>query len=229
MLLGLIGYMIISFFSFPRERIVHSIFLSLIIACIVSTYHSTFPEQKRSFSPNLSVLSILSVLLLAVCVCIGYARLQSEIHTRNAMIAHQNENWPTVVAEIDRANKMFYQIDPASTPLLWYRGIANYCMGLFNEALSDFQKAYQAHPYHSHVLNNLGTSYAKLGDYQRAGEYYQKALNAFPGFQDALVNLGLVSFHMGNIAEAKRFFLLSRQREGEKNVSVFVHKGNEKY
>jgi O-antigen ligase len=229
MLFGLIGYMIISFFSFPKERIVHGIFLSLIIACVVSTYHSAVPEQKRSSSPNLRVLSILSMLLLSMCAGIGYTRLQSEIHTRNAVLAHHSENWQTVVAEIDRANTMFYNIDPASTPLFWYRGVANYSMGRFNEAISDFKSAYRVHPYNYHVLNNLGTSYAKVGDYQRAGEYYQKAIDAFPGFQDALINLGLVSFQMGNIAEAKRFFLLGKQGKMQKQVSVFVHKGDENY
>ena len=124
---------------------------------------------------------------------------------------------------------MFYNIDPASTPLFWYRGVANYSMGRFNEAISDFKSAYRAHPYNYHVLNNLGTSYAKLDDYQRAGEYYQKAIDAFPGFQDALINLGLVSFQMGNIAEAKRFFLLSAQGKMQNQVSVIVHKGDENY
>ena len=102
-------------------------------------------------------------------------------------------------------------------------------MGRFNAAISDFKSAYRAHPYNYHVLNNLGTSYAKVGDYQRAGEYYQKAIDAFPGFRDALVNLGLVSFHLGNIAEAKRFILLGEQGKTGKQVSVFLHKGNENY
>jgi hypothetical protein len=34
---------------------------------------------------------------------------------------------------------------------------------------------------------------------------------------------------MGNIAEAKRFFLLSEQGKMEKQVSVIVHKGDSNY
>ena len=165
------------------------------------------------------------MILLVLCVIIGYVRLKSEIHGHNAIIAHRNKNWPIVIAEIDRANTVLYQLDPATTPLYWYRGIAKYRMGYFREALCDFRKAYKAHPRHYHVLNNLGTSYAKLGNYERAGKYYQKAIDIFPGLLEARANLGIVSIYLGNIAEARRLFLLGEQ-EGEGNRISVSHKNN---
>jgi len=86
-------------------------------------------------------------------------------------------------------------MDPASTPLPWYRGIANFSLGNTAEALEDFKKAYRIHPYHIHVLNNLGTCYALSGDYQTASKYYKKAIAISPGFIEAVDNLKSVSLN----------------------------------
>jgi len=222
MLFGLIGYMIISLFSFPRERVVHNIFLILIIACIVSIYHSEFPPKSRPDSPKIGVLSMMALFFLAIGACIGFERLQSEIHTRKALSAYEQENWQTVISEIDASNTSFYQLDPTSTPLYWYRGMANYSMGRFELALGDFSKAYQAHPFHLHVLNNLGTNYAKLGNYRQAIDYYQKALDASPGFKDARINLGVVYYQIGDLPNAYRSLEQCQMVKDDARVFIYL-------
>jgi O-antigen ligase len=223
LLFGLIGYMIISFFSFPKERIVHNIFLMLIIACVVCCYHSSFPKRSSTRYAKIGVLSMIAMLLLVLCIFTGHVRMQSEIHTRKARLAFEQENWQAVVAEIDKANTVFYQIDPVSTPVHWYRGVANFSMGRYKDALGDFTKAYQAHPYHYHVLNNVGSSYAKVGDYGKAAVFFHKALDELPGFQDALVNLGIVYYHLGDLPKAHRYLSLSKSIEGDIRPFVYLN------
>jgi len=221
MLFGIIGYMVIAFFSFPKERIVHNIFLILNLAFIVSTYHQIFPEHVKVSYSKIRILNCLTMFFLIICAVVGYTRLESEAHLRNALAARQKGDWQTLRSEIDKAGSAFYPLDPASVPLSWYRGIANYSMGQFGQALDDFKRAYQSHPYQIHVLNNLGTCYAQTGDNENAVRYYKKAIDIWPGFTEARINLGVIYFHMGDLARAQRILLpLDRDHE-DARVSVY--------
>ncbi|MDB4442662.1 tetratricopeptide repeat protein, partial [bacterium] len=210
-----------AFFSFPKERIVHNIFLVLILACIVSVYHQSFPKPNNASYHKILCINILAIFLLTFCAVVGYTRLESEAHLRSALAARQTGDWQTLRSEIDKADSPFYQLDPASVPLAWYRGIAKYSMGKYGEAFEDFKRAYQIHPNHIHVLNNLGTSYAQAGDNENAAKYYKKALDVWPGFTEARINLGVIYFHMGDFALARQILLpLDRDHE-DARVSVY--------
>ena len=220
-LFGIIGYMVIAFFSFPRERILHNILLMLNLACIVAVYHRSFPTPVKVGYSKILILNCLTMLFLIICAIGGYARLESETHLKSALAARQTGDWRTLKSEIDKADSSFYQLDPASVPLAWYRGIANYSMGQFGEALDDFKRAYQIHPNHIHVLNNLGTGYAQAGDYEKAATYYKKALEILPEFDEARINLGVIYFHMGDFAEARRILMSLGRNHQDVRVSVY--------
>jgi len=193
MFFGLIGYMVIAFFCFPKERTAHNIFLMLIAAGIVSIYHRLFPIHKYVRQSVRLMLHAILLILLMICMIFGYERLNAEIHIRKALAARKSHQWEKVISEIDKADLRFYPMDPASTPLPWYRGIADFSLGNTAEALEDFKKAYRIHPYHIHVLNNLGTCHALSGDYETARKYYKKAIAISPGFREAADNLKAVS------------------------------------
>jgi tetratricopeptide (TPR) repeat protein len=193
---GLVGYMVIAFFSFPKERIVHSVLFMLIAACIITGYHKAFPTARK-LPRNLVVsLGFIALPMLAFCIFVGGIRLNSEIHTRRALDARQKGDWHTVIAEIDQAESPFYQLDPTAMPVMWYRGVAHFSRGELESALSDFQAAYQAHPNQIHVLNNLASTYAGIGDYDKAMSYYRQALVLCPDFTVSRDNLALLSLYL---------------------------------
>ncbi len=188
MLFGIVGYMIISFFSFPKERVVHNIFLMLIMACVLSVCHTTFPPSRCSpVTPR--IVQLVAMLLLIFSIVFGGIRLSSEIHAKKALSARNAGNWDAVITEVRLANSWCYRMDPFSTPLSWYSGMANFSRGNIPAALNDFKAAYQIHPNHIHVLNNLGTCYALSGDYDQARAFYGKALAIAPQFEEAHNNL----------------------------------------
>jgi O-antigen ligase len=194
MLFGIIGFAVISCFSFPKERIFHNIFFMIIATGPVTIYHQTFPIQKtvshgKIFSLNFAIL----IILVFGLIC-GYTRLEAEAHTKKAIVHYWSKDWKGVITEIDKANWRYYNLDPTSTPLLWYRGMANFSLGRIKEARGDFLKAYVDNPYHIHVINNLGTCYAKLQDFNTAVDYYNRALFISPRFEQAILNLGAVYF-----------------------------------
>lgn len=188
MLFGIVGYMIISFFSFPKERVVHNVFLMLIMACVLSEYHSLFPLPTRS-SVIPRIIHLVAIPILAICIVFGGIRLRSEMHAKNALSARNAGDWKTVISEIRQADSWCYRMDPFSTPLLWYSGMANFSRGNVPAALEDFNAAHQIHPNHIHVLNNLGTCHALSGDYEQASAFYKEALAIAPNFEEARNNL----------------------------------------
>jgi tetratricopeptide (TPR) repeat protein len=189
MLFGVLGYMVIASFSFPKERIFHSIFLMLIAASVVSIYYQVIPRAHKIRCRKLRTLKVLLVIFLLFSVIVGIFRFNSEVHTRSALAARKLDYFELVIQEIDRADSWFYTLDPASTPLIWYKGMANLSLGRRAQALDDFKKAYEHHPNHIHVLNNLGTCYALLQNPEKAIEFYRKALAISPGFERCLMNL----------------------------------------
>jgi O-antigen ligase len=193
MLFGITGYTVISFFSFPKERIVHNIFLMLTAACILTVYQQLFPIRKKIPAPGFKGLNIVILCMLAVCAAVGYIRICSEVHARRALSAKKVGRWQQVIYEIDKADLRFYNMDPIAMPLSGYKGLANFSLGHIEKAREDFRKALQAHPNHIYVLNNLGTCSALLNDYRRAIEYYNRSLAISPGFKQAQNNLHLIS------------------------------------
>ncbi|MEA3296906.1 MAG: O-antigen ligase family protein [candidate division Zixibacteria bacterium] len=202
MVFGLVAASTVAFFSYPRERIVHSMLLSFMLASVLTTYVRTFPIASK-FSRT-AFLSTLAGLLVIVCFSLvtGYERLQTEIHTYRALSARAAEDWRVVIAEIDRARSPFMQIDHTATPLVWHRGMANYSLNQFDKAMVDFTEAYRVNPNHLHVLNNLATCYERLGDHQTAIGYYRRALELSPLFSETLFNLTASYYNAGLYDEA---------------------------
>lgn len=207
MLFGIIGFAMISCVSFPKERIFHSIFFMLIAGGLVAIYHQTFPILKAVNAYKILSLNFIILMILIFGVICGYTRFDAEAHTKKAIAAYRAQDWNRAVTEIDKANQRFYNLDPTSTPLFWYRGMANFSLGRIEEACSDFLKAHANHPYHIHVLNNLGTCYAKLLNFDAAVEYYKRALVISPRFEQAILNLGVVYFQMAKYRQARQTLL----------------------
>ncbi|MHC4175123.1 MAG: O-antigen ligase family protein [Planctomycetota bacterium] len=204
---GIVGYMVISFFTFPKERIFHSMFLLLMMAIVISIYHQSLGDRKSVSRSFISALTIPSLLLILCAIIVGYFRLNAEIHTKKALAARRVQNWPVVISEIDKGYSAFATLDPMSTPLQWYRGEANFSLNNKQEALYDFKKAYKAHPYHIHVLNNLATCYELEGNHNKAIYYYKQTLKIFPQFEEVLINLGATYYNSGRYEAAYKTLL----------------------
>jgi len=204
MLFAVTGYLVFSFFSFPKERIEHSIFLAFIFSSIIIYYHVYAKETiKATKQQSLQPMLLLLVSCVSIgCIIVGDIKLQSEIHLRKAFDYRSRNDWNSEIAEFDKMNQTFYTTDPVSTPVKWYRGMANFSMHKTEEAFCDFKEALQVSPYHVYVLNNLATCYEYLGNHDKARELCSGALKLSPTYEDATLNLCALSFNAGNIDSA---------------------------
>jgi O-antigen ligase len=207
MLFGIVAVVIVSMFSYPRERIAHSALLILMISVMSARYGKLFgkprPIRRRTFFATAAAI----VILLGCCIAVGAVRLNAEIHTKRAIAAKAAEDWRSVISEIDRASTPISNLDPTSTPLAWYRGVANFSLNNFEAAMADFKEAYKANPYHIHVLNNIGTCFEIMSHHDSAVFYYEKALKIIPAFEETLVNLAAVYYNAGDYEKALSYLM----------------------
>ncbi|MCB0756128.1 MAG: O-antigen ligase family protein [Flavobacteriales bacterium] len=193
---SVIGFAVTAFFSFPLHRIEHG---SIFIFCLAWADRS---KIEVSSSRLRTVLLVFLLFISAFAIYVGSERYLAETHVKQALIERNGQRWNNVISDINKVNLEMYPMEPSTTPVVWYRGLAYFQIGDREKALQDFELAYEVNPYHVHVLNNIATCHAMNGDLDRAVSYYKKALAVNDRFPDALMNLIAVLIHQKKQKEA---------------------------
>lgn len=197
---GIIGFTIISFFGFSKEKFFPQILLMLMSALILIKYHQIVPSNKEL---PFRLKQITLILLLVICsfsIFVGCKRMNGEIHLQNAFKAQHMQIWEDVAKEVKKAYSPFYTIDFSGTPIDWYKGFAYYYLDKQNLALKYFLRAEKFNPYHIQVLNDIGTCYELRSDHKNAINYFEKAYRINPSYTRP--NLIAAYFNSGKIEEA---------------------------
>ncbi len=197
----LISFLILSIFSFPRERISHNIILFSSVGMFLNLQSITIGSKHNRIVPY-KRLKYVSILVLAVILVIGIMRYQGELHTKNATIARKNREYRKCITEIEKAQSFVYQIDETSTPLVWQSGLSYFNMKDYNKANLFFKEALEINPFHIYALNDYAGNLAKLNKYDEAIKNYTKALNISPNFLDARLNLIALYYKQENFYSA---------------------------
>lgn len=193
---SIIVFAIISFFNFPKNRPEHFLFLLFLVWQATSYAEFDVIELKMSL-----LYSLLLPLLIASCY-LTYQRIEAEQHLKQALGHRMNYDWNSVISEIKSIDTRFYGLEPTTTPVAWYQGVAHFELKDYEPAFESFKEAYRFNPYHVHVLNNLATSHEIRGGHSEAISLYEKALELNPYFTDALLNLVAVYYNQGNYDQA---------------------------
>lgn len=192
------GYLIISFFDFPRERVEHGVWFSLIFGF---SLHFLGRIPAKSIRVKRPVL----LLLLFVFITITYTallRYKGEYYTRK-MLNYKMANQPAKVIKAGHTAMSFaYSLDPTSVPLYWYTGNAEVLLGNPQKAQVDFLKALRLNPYNRNVLNDLASAYVYNNDVIQAKYYYEEAARISPRFDDPKLNLAALYINAGDYKTA---------------------------
>lgn len=186
---GIIAYMLVSFFSFPNERINHLIFISLIAASILSEYlKPKVLANKNQIRGNWIFVPIL--VLSYLVFHFGIISMKSEINVKKAQIMKLKKDWNSMAYFAEKAYSPFAPIEAHNSyPVSMYSGMASFSQGDFKDALTAFKRSYHQHPTHISVLNNLGSVYGALNEIDSSMYYHQKTLEIFPHYEFGIVNL----------------------------------------
>lgn len=219
------GYLIFSFFSFPKERVEHNLLIGIIFSFIIYKYNQLNISQiNKTSNKLLGKIWILSLILILIFSNIfAYNRYISETHLKRAFEARSISDWNLVIKEIEKAESFAYQIDPFSTPLKWYSGEAYYNLSDYNKAFSNFSDSYKLNPYHIHVLNNLATCYELQGNHGLAIDFYKQSLKIAPQFEDAILNITAIYYNLNNYDSALAYISMIDTNSANPKYKIFLN------
>ncbi|MCH8330436.1 MAG: tetratricopeptide repeat protein [Bacteroidetes bacterium] len=193
--LAIVGFMMDSIFNFQRGLIQAMAQLMLLVSLIFVYDKSSLQKVSLSNRKQSGLLFGVLILLALTLTYLG-SRFQSERFLTKAIYAKTAEKWKLVSHYIDRSSSSIYNLDGSSTPLLWYRGLANYKLGNEQQACENFSMAEMINPTHLYTLNNIGSCYKLQGDKDMAIQYYKRALKITPRFHHAVLNLAKVYYEV---------------------------------
>lgn len=195
---ALVGYLVISFFDFPYERIEHQVIVMLFFSIVASAYYKAFPIVERNYKPFLIVLLI----PIGYSSLVSFYRFSGEQHAVKMYAAKDNKNWAETIYEAKKANNYFYRLDNTTMPLTWYEGIAHFNEGRIEDSQDCFEKAYQLTPYNIQVITNLASTYQAKGKLDEAVALYNEALKISHNFDEAKLNLAALYFNKKELDKA---------------------------
>jgi|GEM_PF-805212 len=205
------GYLFISISDFPFERIEHQVVVLLIISFAtampnptpISILTKAPPSEKiETLQKNYSIAFKLLLIPVVFSIVVCLYRFSGERHTLKLIEAQHRNDWPKMKKEGEQALSVFYSMDPMSTPINWYIGVAAFYMNDAEGSKNYFLHALKIHPNHLHVLNNLASCYEKSGKHDTAIKYYKKALRISPEFREAKLNLCGAYYNSGDFENA---------------------------
>jgi O-antigen ligase len=203
---GIVGYLLISNFSFPIEKVELLILLFLFLAPGLKPISNPKGQKAIQFG----VLGVMIVLLLLSVNWLQMEKVYFLFKFENDTIA------------LEEINKNQYTIDPTCTPLFWHEGNEDYNKADYEKALETYLVANKYNPYHVHILNNIGSCYYALNDKPKAEEYFKKALKINPNFLETQMNYSSFLFNSGDINGALDQILSIPPHNEPENYRMYV-------
>lgn len=206
LLAGLLGFCIIQYFDFPRERVEMQVWLALMFAWLAFLSRSFWAKW-----PSLPIGKMLPAVAAAMAiglifnVLIGWNRVVGEQHMVKTMTAHTAGNWPLVLREAPLAENRFYEMNDVALPASWYAGVAHFSQKNYAKAAEAFGRAYEINPWSFQIINNYASSVVKNGDIHAAIKLYEKTLEINPRYDEGKFNLSFAYFQLGDYARSLEY------------------------
>ncbi len=231
MYFGIISYLVISFFSFPKERIEILTVLHIILAAVISLYHTTFKKNRSSLDSGGFKYSIPVLILLLAMIVLTTIKLNAKIHMEKAKYYKNKKMYYLTIRELSKGYTIFTNVDETGYPLLGVRGIAYFELGHYRAALSDYISASKASPYNISVLHNLAFAYGKTGDINKSENILLKTLEFCPNYEKGVFNLCAIYLNSNRIEDAYELINtikpnINKQKHNEILMTILQYKAN---
>ncbi len=184
---GLAGYITVSMFSFPAERMHHQVYLAVYLAALIVLSHNSQHkfESGRFYKP--AIVTILALTAFGSFYSIEMIRMERHLYKANTAL--NAEQWHEVIEHGKSARSILRNIDHDNIPVDWYLGMGYFKTGQFDLAVKHYKKAVAASPFNPVVLNNYGQLLVEAGKYNKAREVLEAVLELYTYHPEAIVNL----------------------------------------
>ena len=201
MLAGMTGFAADSMFSFPEERIEHSLYFSLMCGAILGAYYNFYTAERNKNIEIPKWVSYSIPFIAAFAIFIGSKRYNFEIHLNRAMAFEKSGQSDTVLEEVEAGKTSFVTLDPVGKSLEIFSSMAYKASGRTDLALKELRQAEKYHPNSYMVSNNMGTVFTDMKQYDKAIEYYLKTIKFTPKFENVYKNLAVNYYELKKYKE----------------------------
>ncbi|MEM6267895.1 MAG: O-antigen ligase family protein [Bacteroidota bacterium] len=215
---GLVIFGVIACFSFPMERPSSYVWWGIYLAAIWMNRPASFTLGRPA---KISALRGLSTGMSLLLLILGLVWIQKDQAWLAAMAEGSAGRPQRVVEQLDEDLRIWMPLDPATTPLSWYRGMAHLELQDTAAALADFTAAHAVHPHHPQVMNNLATLRNHAGEPDRARALLQRAIFIAPEMDDTRLNLAALEYNEGQITTAYRVIRTLPDSSNHPNFPAF--------
>ena len=197
MLGGLAAFATDSMFSFPTERIEHTLYVMLMAGVILGNYIAN--KKNALVSTRLPKAILTGFLVIAfINFMMGIKKHAFEKNLKYAIAYDGEGRYPEVQAYAEAGKNSWVNVDQLGQSLEARNGVAFRAQKNYPLALEKMNLAMKYNPNSSMVYNNLGTIYTEMTDFKKAIPYYEQALKLTPDFVIVKKNLAYNYFQVGN-------------------------------
>lgn len=208
---GLVGFLTISFFSFPYDRVDHMVALGVLAAGIVAMHHRVRPAPSLQFRPAYLLAPV--ALLMAFSLYYGVLGARQERHLAATNRAEARKQYDVMIAEALQSRNPLRFIDPNSRHLGEYVALAYDRKGQPAEALAAIEGALAVFPGSMSLQGLKGHYLSQLGRHAEALEYFEQAREIVPLSKELLSNCGAAYFNLGQFDKALETQLMIPNKE----------------
>lgn len=202
MLAGLSAFAVDSLFSFPNERIEHTLYILLMAGTILGAYARKLSIRELHNKVWQKGFGIAFLSIVAINLMIGFAKQSFEKHAAYAEAYNKAERFQEAITEAEAGKSLLVTLNPNGHPLELYSAEAYRLLKQYDKALEEIRIAMIYHPYSARIMNTLGTIYTNMEQYDKAILVYEQARNTTPENVAILKNLAVNYFSLGKYKEA---------------------------
>jgi tetratricopeptide (TPR) repeat protein len=192
-----------SLVAFPNNKFA-SFFLASVVAGTALIDLQT--DEKNSLNVKIKNLKLVLFLLLIIGFSTSYIRLKSEINFGESIFFKNRMQYTYMLQRLDNVSDILYPLDASKQPIDYYRGIANYYVRNYKEALNNTLSARNIAPFNPMVLNNVAASYENLGETDSTIAVLERMRSLFPNYIKPQLNLLKLYYEAGMNDKAKLLF-----------------------
>ena len=197
MLSGLIAFAVDCMFSFPAERIEHTLYIFLMAGIILGLYPDS-PTMNSEKKKPMIFLNGLTVLIIVLNLFMGVYKYNFEKHMNYAHAYDKEKRYQEVIDEVEAGKNPLVTVDQTGKSLEIYSSLAYDGLKDYESAIKEVNTAKKYNPNSAMVYNNLGTIYTDMKKYDSAINNYLVAAKLTPHFETVYKNLAVNYFNTEN-------------------------------
>jgi len=189
------------FFSFPTERIEHSIILILTMGATLGLY-GRFRKSERDEHPFLGMrwLLIPMISLIGWSIFLGYEKYEFEYRMKRARQLYVNKKYDRVLREVEMGKSKFVNLEINLDPIELVEALALNVLKRSQEGLKAIEMAESYNPYSTRIISTRGNFHTALKQHDLAIISYKRALEFSPNHLVSIKNMALNYYFMKDYA-----------------------------